>query len=315
MTLAYTLGRLGTVFFTGQFVLLGVIFTVVVYGAMIYLAYALPALIYQSRKALLRVVVGLVLIGSVIMASGNMPGLAFGEAVMFLIPAGFIGWSIKKNKSLLWSYVGGVSLAMVLTVIVFYNIWPELIESFKITFGKTIDNALIMANTEGYSPAEVSEMKVAAQNFSAGMARIIPASMVMITVIPLSIGFLLVYYRAITDPELKQRVLDFTRWKVPFALTPVVIVAVLMRLLGGEGLQIVADNLILILAIYYVVGGLSLVEYGLKRFQLSLAMRIVFYILFLFTGVVGFAMSAIAGFIDSFADIRLRADKQIELKR
>jgi uncharacterized protein YybS (DUF2232 family) len=77
-----------------------------------------------------------------------------------------------------------------------------------------------------------------------------------------------------------------------------------LRLLGGESAKLVADNCILLLSITYAVGGLALMEFYMKRLGLSLLFRILFYIFLTLTWLIGFLVSAVLGFIDSFADWR-----------
>ena len=110
------------------------------------------------------------------------------------------------------------------------------------------------------------------------------------------------------------RLEPFSRWKVPFSVTPVFLVAAVGRLAGGDIITLVADNVLLVLSIYYCVGGLALLEYGLKRFKMPMFVKIVFYIMLTLSGVLGYVAIVLVGFVDSFADWRKVNESPIELK-
>ncbi|MFQ6008511.1 MAG: DUF2232 domain-containing protein, partial [Candidatus Zixiibacteriota bacterium] len=96
----------------------------------------------------------------------------------------------------------------------------------------------------------------------------------------------------------------FIYWKVPFGLTLPLIITILMRLLGGEQLKIIADNVLVILSVYYCIAGLAFMEYHLRKLHLSRLMKVLFYILLFLTQLAGFFIAVLIGFIDSYADWR-----------
>ena len=85
-------------------------------------------------------------------------------------------------------------------------------------------------------------------------------------------------------------------------------------MVGGETITLVADNVLLAMSIYYCVGGLALLAHGLKRFKLPLFVKVMFYIMLTLSGVLGYIVIVLVGFIDSFADWRKVNEPPIELK-
>ncbi len=57
-------------------------------------------------------------------------------------------------------------------------------------------------------------------------------------------------------------------------------------------------------SIFYCLTGLALMEFLLRRLQLSRLMKILFYLFLFISQFVGFFAAALLGLIDSFADWR-----------
>lgn len=106
--------------------------------------------------------------------------------------------------------------------------------------------------------------------------------------------------------------INFANWRVPFMVTPVLLLAMAFQVVGGGTLKLIGSNMLVILAVYYGVTGLALIEYYLKRLQLSLGMKFMFYLLMFLTQMVGFIMAAFLGFLDSFFHWRLRTEMRAE---
>jgi uncharacterized protein YybS (DUF2232 family) len=68
-----------------------------------------------------------------------------------------------------------------------------------------------------------------------------------------------------------------------------------------------ADNCLIILALFYCVTGLALIEHAFRRMGLPKGMRFAAYLLLFLLQVAGFFMTALLGFVDSFVDWRARA--------
>ena len=78
--------------------------------------------------------------------------------------------------------------------------------------------------------------------------------------------------------------------------------------------MLVADNLLLILAVFYSVTGIALMEFFMKKFYVSMLGRILIYILLFLSHVIGFALLAFLGFVDSFYDWRRKYPLPLDIK-
>lgn len=152
------------------------------------------------------------------------------------------------------------------------------------------------------------------------LVRLVPAMLVLSAVVPFSVGYLFFAYRLDRKKYPGRTLAPFARWKMPFAVIGVIIVIIPVRLLGGETLTLVADNVLAFLGFYYLVTGLALIEFYLKRF-LPTFLRVAFYVAFFFTQFAGVYIAAIMlsavillGFVDSFLDWRKVQQLSLETK-
>jgi uncharacterized protein YybS (DUF2232 family) len=90
-------------------------------------------------------------------------------------------------------------------------------------------------------------------------------------------------------------------------------------LVGGETIQLVADNVLAILAVYYSIAGLTLIEYYMNKLSLPPLLRISFYLMLFVTQFFSFLAAAalfvtliLLGFVDSFADWRSKEPEATE---
>lgn len=143
------------------------------------------------------------------------------------------------------------------------------------------------------------------------VTRIIPALTVLGALMQFSLGFLVFSYVMGRRYTLLHYWIPFSSWRVPFAVTPLLVLAILARLLGNETYQLVADNVLAILAVYYSIAGLALIEYYMNKLSLSPLLRISFYMMLFVTqfwsflaAAAMFGMLILLGFVDGFADWR-----------
>ena len=83
---------------------------------------------------------------------------------------------------------------------------------------------------------------------------------------------------------------------------------------GWLVVEVIADNGLVISAIFYCVAGLALVEFTIRRLKVSWFMKALFYLMLFLTQIFGFVLVSLLGFIDSFADWRKIAAAKIALK-
>jgi hypothetical protein len=167
----------------------------------------------------------------------------------------------------------------------------------------------------GYHPDAVESYTAMLLGVSKAVARLVPAMTLMDLVVQFSIGFLWFLWRGLAAERSATLLRPMAQWKVPFALTPLVVAATLGRLLGNDTVILVADNVIMALSLFYCLGGLALITHVLNRLKMPLIVRILFYVMLTLTGLLGYLFTVLLGFLDSFADWRKISPRSIELDK
>jgi len=276
------------------------------YFLAVYVYFGIAFLAFEGRTHLLwmggtaGIAVGCVLSG----VSGVWPTLLGWGMVL---SAGVIcGRLIAVRRRASHVYIAGLVAVVVFFTAQYASLWMELMSMSSEAAEMTEGDLEQMLLALGYSPELARDSLENVKRVFEAIVRITPSLTVMSALLQYSLGFLLfLRFAGRRDPSLACAV-PFIEWRVPFGVTPVLIVTILLRILGGESLEIVADNVIVCLSVYYCLAGLSLMEYFLRRLRLSGLVKIVFYVLLFITQVVGFFVAALLGFVDSFADWRKR---------
>ncbi len=221
--------------------------------------------------------------------------LLAGAATGQLIRAGYLSGQV---------YVIGAAVVIVFFGLQSMPMWSEFHKAapqFAEAFVEQSEQFLLGL---GYSPETIrSNLDQSKRAFDV-LIRLFPAATVLGALLQFSIGYLAFVLWVDRRERSRDCYVPIVFWKVPFGFTPVLVFAVLTRLLGGESLRMVADNVLAILATYYCVAGLALIEYYLKKFRVSKLLKVFFYILLFLTQMAGFFVVALVGFVDSFADWR-----------
>jgi hypothetical protein len=100
--------------------------------------------------------------------------------------------------------------------------------------------------------------------------------------------------------QFQPALISFAYWKMPYNYIYIVGAMVLLRFVGPEPMRVLADNVILFMAFFYALFGLSVFEFYLKKIKLSLLLRIIFYVAFL----PGAFFAVFIGLFDSYFDFR-----------
>ncbi len=205
----------------------------------------------------------------------------------------------------------GSGIVAVAGLIMFAPLWSDLMSVARLVGQENVDTLKQSLRTLGYHTDAAESYGDQFQQMLDAIIRVIPAATIMNLVTQFSVGFL--WFAARDLPAGKPP--PFARWKMPFGLAPALIVMILGRLFGGETIALACDNGLLVLSIYYCVGGLALVEHLIGRLRLPLGIKILFYIMFTLTGLVGYLLTVLLGFIDSFADWRRLSGPAIGLEK
>ncbi|MFQ5453564.1 MAG: DUF2232 domain-containing protein, partial [Candidatus Zixiibacteriota bacterium] len=158
--------------------------------------------------------------------------------------------------------------------------------------------------TLGYGADAVENNLNSARGSLKVLINLIPALTVISVAMQFSIGYIIFLLWLDKNNYQNKLLAPFIFWKVPFGIMLILIITILLRVFGNEMLIHIADNIIAIIAVFYAITGLALMEYYLRKFRLSRFMKIIFYIMLFLTQVIGFFVAVILGFIDSFIDWR-----------
>jgi Predicted membrane protein (DUF2232) len=195
-----------------------------------------------------------------------------------------------------------VSALMVAQLVI---IWPQLSSAIQTMTSELAADSESYFRSMGYGAEAVQKSVEQTQIVLNAIVRLLPSLMVMSVLAQLAIGFLILMH--LISKRLGYSVVPpFVAWKTPFLLAPAVIIAVALRLVGNESAEFVGDNMLALLAVCYCIGGLALMEYYLIRARFGRVAKSLFYIALFFTQMMGFAVTALVGFFDSFVDFRAR---------
>jgi len=127
---------------------------------------------------------------------------------------------------------------------------------------------------------------------------------VMSAITQYSLGFAWFAGRVARERGTESPVASFPSWRAPRFFALVTILALGLRLFSGEVGIMVADNLLAAVSVVYAITGLALFEYYLRRFRIKPVLKVVFYLLLVPTGLVGYLALALFGLTNSIYDWR-----------
>jgi uncharacterized protein YybS (DUF2232 family) len=277
---------------------------VITYFLVIYLYYGIAQLAYCRHTLSL---------WSGMTAALILPFLFFGTSEVWTL---LTGWSmllaagaITGRLTLAGYKQGRIYIIGAAAVTVFFALqslpmWIEFMKS-----APEIGDSFIRQSEQfllgiGYSPEMITEGLDQSRKLFDVMVRLFPALTVLAVLLQFTVGYLVFVSRVSRDAWPSVCLAPFVYWNVPFGFTPVLIIMILMRFFGGGLLKMIADNVLVVLSVFYCIAGLALMEYYLRKLHLSRLMRVLFYILLFLTQLAGFFVAVLVGFIDSFADWR-----------
>ncbi|NOY89195.1 MAG: DUF2232 domain-containing protein [FCB group bacterium] len=223
---------------------------------------------------------------------------------MILFAGAIIGRLTLTGKSYQKIYLIGLLAVSVFSLGLFSPIWHDLLITATQKSTEMINEVRQSLQAMGYSADAIRESTDSTIKMFHALIRLIPALMILSVVVQFSLGFIIFIYRINKNNLQTQKLAPFIHWKIPFGVTPLLMVAILLRIFGSATYALVADNVIAFLAFFYAITGLALMEFYLEKFNFSKFMRVLFYVMFFFTQLIGLFVAALIGFIDSFADWR-----------
>jgi hypothetical protein len=294
--------------------LLAVVVTLAAYPLAIWLYRSVPVAVRSGFQTKVMIAVFVAAVAAIMVSPFAQVYAALANTVMIPAAGIAVGWAVSRRATKLTAYLIGAAVVAIGALAILGPKWELLMGGFRIVGEESIALFKQTMTTMGYHAGAVEESTVQIQKMWNGFVRVIPAMTLMSLVTQFTIGFLWFLMRPGSTSDDSIRMEPFSRWKMPFGLTPVLLVAVIGRLTGGDTVTLVADNVLLVLSIYYCVGGLALLAHGFQRFKVTVLVKIMFYVMLVLAGVIGYVVIGLVGFIDSFADWRKVNNPPIELK-
>jgi hypothetical protein len=224
------------------------------------------------RKYLFLAVAGFGSLGSAIIMQGASIMIISIWAKAF-IPGFVLGMLISTGMSISRAFVFSI-LAIAFTVIIQYWEEREIIFQFLDKLQGWINSGLPVG-----SATQANEMTEYIARTIAVIKRLMPAIMVLSVVAQLFAGWVLLVIFLKAMGEFFPGITGFYYWKMP-------------------------DFYLFIIGFFYAAFGFALFEYYLKKIRLSLFLRILFYIGFIFLQLPGLILAAAVGLFDSYFDFR-----------
>ena len=296
--------------------LLTIVAAPITYFLMMYLYYGIAKLVFKQQYLILGSGVLLAMIlGCVVIESSQMTYAFTGWGV--LLSAGIIsGLMTQRGYRPRMVYVVSVIALAMFVVLHYFSIWQDLSKSSVESIQKLVAQAETQLAIVGESQERTRQAIEMFQKLLVIIFRLIPAEIILTTAVQFSVGYFLfvrwIDRNHLTTPQWEP----YIYWQMPFGFIPVVMVFIVARLFGGEFIELVADNALVIMVTFYTLTGLALLEYMLRKLRFSILMKTLFYIMLLFlplvspmSGIIMGVGISMLGFIDSFTDwrkIRLR---------
>lgn len=201
-------------------------------------------------------------------------------------------------------YTIGAIVVVIFGSLQFVQIWPDLIEVATQNASEVTDEMMVDMPEMGYTQEQTNEVVQTLKKATMLFIRLLPSIMITGLLLQFSLGYLWFLRNLDRTDGFMRRLSPYLSWKMPFWMTPILIVVIISRLVGGEVTKLIADNILAGLSVYYCVTGMAVVEYFLKQLKISRWMKVLFYILLFLTQLVGYFVAVLIGFIDSFTDWR-----------
>lgn len=214
-----------------------------------------------------------------------------------ILPAALLGYLIASGMSISRVFLFSILAISAVVLILFLQEKTAIFQALDKALG-WIEGGLAGTSNQSAEMIELMTQTVAV------IKRLIPAFMILSVVTQLFVGWVLLVIFLKAMGEFFPGFVNFYYWKMPDFYLFIIGTAVIIRLIGGELLEIVADNIILFIGFFYAAFGFSLFEYYLKKIKLSLFLRVLFYIGFIFLQLPGLILAAAVGLFDSYFDFR-----------
>lgn len=286
--------------------LLAFALSTVAYFVVVGVMYAAARLAFDGRTWLLWGGIASAVILAFVLAGTRHMGLVLADQAMVFVGAVLAGRLAAKGVQPTRVFFIALLATTVFAIAKWGPMWPDLIAAADSASQAALEQLEPLLVSFGYSEQAATDSLLRTERVFELIVRLTPAATIMSALVKFCLAILLFAWVISDRPGAERWQPSFSEWRLPFAFTPVVLAMAGLRIIGGDALQQVADNGIAMLAVAYCVAGLSLIEYYMKKFDFSIWIKALFYLLLFLTQMIGFFVAALLGFVDSFADWRAR---------
>lgn len=293
---------------------LELLFGMVNFAAVVVMYYGISRMAFTRRYVLLSIFALIAIAAGAIMTK-DVTIVSISAGWMAVLGTSTLcGTLVLRQISLPKVFIVALVVLTVFASVQLFPLWSKMIWSAPEVADALISDLKDTLTAAGYTAEQIESASRQFKSFYAAFVRILPSFSIMAAMFQFTIGFWLFVKWLTRSGSQYLRPVDFVKWKMPFALTPFLVTAILLRLFGNDLMVMIADNMILILAVFYSIAGISLVEFFMKKFRFAFFSRFLVYLLFLLTHIVGFAFLAFLGFADSFFDWRRKYPLPLDYK-
>ena len=291
--------------------LVGLLISTILYFAAIYFFYGIAELAFERHTYLLwSSAVAAFVLGFLAAGLTDIWSVLTGCS-MFLFGGVIVGRMCRDGHSPGRTYLIGAAVVALFFTAQLFSYGDPMMDQTSKEVPRVLAEMDPIYRSLGSTEETTQDVLTQAGKLFALLVRLIPAFTVLGVLVEFGLGFLVFAWVVNRRHPWRGFWAPFSRWRVPFAFTPVVAVTILARLLGNETAQLVADNILAVLALYYCIAGLALIEYYMNKLSLPPLLRFSFYMLLFLTQFVSllaataaFGTMTLLGFVDSFADWR-----------
>lgn len=158
-------------------------------------------------------------------------------------------------------FILAMTVLMIFAAAQYWPLWYEVLNSASESRQVLVDQAEQQLRAMGESPENTRRTLEAFGRFVDLVIRLAPVETLLGAVMQFTVAYILFVRWVDRNHSVPPQYESYIYWKMPFELTPILIVTIVVRLFGGEWVKLVADNVLVFLTVFYVVMGLSLIEF------------------------------------------------------
>ncbi len=236
----------------------------------------------------------------------------FSEWSMIFLGGVVIGRLSLKEEAQQKVFTVGLVVVLLFAMAMYLPLLKRITADFTTVSADMLTKAAISLPDAGYSAEETASLISGINKTLSFTGRVIPSILLLSSVFQYAVAYLMFVFLLSKRENTESKIAPFQMWKMPFYLSIILLVGAGMRFFGNDSLSLIGDNILVFLAIFYSISGLSLMEYYLKKFKLPPFVKFSFYLLIFFTQLFGFIVAVFVGFIDSFKDFRNREQLNLQ---